>query len=68
MDSEIELKLFLIVGALALIGYCIFSPIQCAARWRGMETSWGPIQGCLVKTKSGEWVPDDRIREVSTTN
>lgn len=56
---------FAIVSVIIIvIGVYVFDSMSCKARWRqsGMQTSWGPVQGCLVKV--GErWVPDDRVRE-----
>lgn len=28
---------------------------------QGMECSWGPFQGCMVKTENG-WIDYDRLR------
>ena len=29
---------------------------------QGMECSWGPIQGCMVKMPDGKWMDYDRLR------
>jgi hypothetical protein len=64
-NDLIEVKITVVLAIIAFVCYCVFAPIQCSARWRGKETSWGPIQGCLVKKQSGECVPDDRLRDVA---
>jgi len=62
--DHVSLGVSLIVLAIAIPLCCWLGSARCEARWRGMETSWKPIQGCLVKTKAGEWIPDDRIRDI----
>lgn len=54
-----------IVLLLIFGGSMVLSKMACHARWEqsGMATSWGVIQGCLVKLPDGRWVPDDRVRE-----
>lgn len=32
-----------------------------------MQTSWGPVKGCIVQTPNGRWLPEERIREVDLT-
>lgn len=59
--------LFSLIALVVLsIAAAIYSSWSCSSRWNqsGLSTSWGPIQGCLVQTPSGRWVPDDRVREV----
>lgn len=52
---------YLILTALFMIGYFIFSPISCSSKFPGMSTDWGPIQGCLVNTSEG-WIPAENYR------
>lgn len=47
--------------AIFVVGSLIFSPMSCAAKFPTMETSWGPIQGCLVNTSQG-WIPAENYR------
>jgi hypothetical protein len=51
------------VGLFAL-GF-FFESIGCNSRWSksGFDSSYGPIQGCLVKMKDGRWIPEGRYRE-----
>lgn len=58
---------FISVVCAVLIGGALWlSSASCSAAWSksGMATSWGPIQGCLVQTPSGRWVPAERVREI----
>jgi len=66
MNDYFELWFGLIALAAFLAVAAIVSSVQCSSRWghSGLETSWGPIQGCLVKIENGRWIPDDRVREV----
>lgn len=50
---------FLIGGAMWL------DMASCHSRWRaaGIETSWGPLQQCVIKTETG-WVPERVFRDV----
>jgi hypothetical protein len=56
----------LLLLAVLVVGWLIVAPWTCHSKWgsSGMSTSWGPIQGCLVQTPSGRWVPEDRVRDV----
>lgn len=52
--------------ALALIfgGTFVYKYFQChsKAKTQGLECSWGPIQGCMVKMQDGTWMDYDRLR------
>lgn len=63
-DETPPLSVSLILLAILIPLLWWLASARCEARWRGMETSWGIVQGCLVKTKAGEWIPDDRIRDI----
>ena len=41
-----------------------FSYMEChsKAEKQGMECSWGPIQGCMVKMPDGSWMDYERLR------
>lgn len=55
-----------VIGVLVVL--CMWgSSVSCHSSWAksGMATSWGPIQGCLVQTKDGHWIPEDRYREIN---
>lgn len=64
--GDAEIVLTLIFALVSLIVWFIASSWSCSSRWAdsGLQSSWGPIKGCLVKTASGRWVPDDRVRDV----
>jgi len=34
----------------------------CSSRWSkaGLEFSYGPFQGCMVKTPRGQWMPESQ--------
>ena len=51
----------IIVLAVALV--CGESYLGCKkkAKMQGMECSWGPFQGCMVKTEKG-WIDYERLR------
>lgn len=64
--GEAELVASIIMAAIALVIWAVLASWGCSSRWAksDMQTSWGPVQGCLVKTPGGRWVPDDRVRDV----
>lgn len=64
--GDAELTASVIVLVVCLVGWAIIASASCSSRWArsGMPTSWGPVQGCLVKLPDGRWLPDERIREV----
>ena len=65
MNDVADIIIFiLLIGLLLLFSMGVSSAV-CASRWAksGMETSWGPIQGCQVQRKDGTWVPSDTFRE-----
>lgn len=47
-----------LVGCLWLKNY----ECSCKAEKQGMEHSWGPIQGCMVREQGGNWIDYDRLR------
>lgn len=62
--SETLLGLGLIV--LVVVGTFWWSAAACSSKWdrSGMQSSWGPIQGCVVKLPDGRWLPEERVREI----
>lgn len=52
--------------AVVLIGGWMWEDMSCSSRWgrSGLDTSYGPIQGCLVQVPDGRWVPSDNVRGV----
>ena len=64
--GDAEVMATLILGAIGLVIYAVIAAWSCSSRWAqsGVSTSWGPIQGCLVRMPSGRWVPDDRVRDI----
>lgn len=68
-----ELKEYILgFGLIALVLGCIcglifmYESYKCGAGWSrsGMDTDWGPVQGCLVQVSEHRWIPSDRVREV----
>jgi hypothetical protein len=56
---------FVLVIFIVLISGCL-SQASCQSRWHGsgLQSTWGPIQGCKVKLADGRWLPEDRVREI----
>lgn len=53
----------LMVAALIALGTLLsYSECHSKSAMQGMECSWGPIQGCMVKMKDGTWMDYDRLR------
>ena len=52
------LTIVLVIGGAAVWDY-----ISCKnkSEKQGMECSWGPFQGCMVKTEKG-WIDYERLR------
>ena len=54
-----------IVIVIAAICVCVgIDAYTChtKAEKQGLECEWGPIQGCMVKMPSGNWMDYDRLR------
>lgn len=64
--GNIETKATVLLAAIIIALCLILESCTCSSRWSksGMMTSWGPVQGCLVKTEGNKWIPEDRVREV----
>jgi hypothetical protein len=64
-----EVMFTVILFAIFVVIAIAFSSWSCSSKWAlsGMKTSYGPIQGCLVQTPNGRWMPEERIREVDLT-
>lgn len=64
--GSFEFVVTVVITGVSLILWVVLSSWQCSSRWAdsGLKSSWGPVEGCLVKTPSGRWVPDDRVRDV----
>ena len=54
---------FGVIIGVVLGGSALFAAVQCGAKTPGMDSDWGPVQGCMVKV-NGKWVPYDRWRVV----
>lgn len=53
----------LMVAAIIALGVgWSYSKCHSRAAMQGMECSWGPLQGCMVKMKDGTWMDYDRLR------
>ena len=52
----------------AIIGILIWIPVgasmTCSAKAKAMKirSDWGPIQGCMIEPKPGQWVPLQNYR------
>lgn len=63
MKEELLVLAILVIVALLLLASLPLSSYQCKSRWPDYETSYGLVQGCLVKN-NGKWIPDDGMRAV----
>ena len=48
------------------ISILIAYPIEyssCKSKWKDYETSYGWLEGCLVKNKEGKFIPSENYRE-----
>lgn len=43
-----------------------FRYAACSARWAdsGLQSSWGPLTGCRVRTQAGQWIPEGAVRQL----
>jgi hypothetical protein len=57
---------YLAVLFILFIILAFISAASCESAWSksGFETSWGPVQGCLIKMPDGRWIPDESYREI----
>lgn len=64
-DLIVNLILLGIVAAV-IVGALFAKPFACHAKWSrsGMQSSWGPLQGCVVRMPDGRWIPEERVREI----
>jgi hypothetical protein len=56
----------LTVGTAALLGLAMWvSAVTCSSQSEKMkmQSSWGPLQGCMVKAPRG-WMPIESVRDV----
>lgn len=60
-----ELIIAIVLSVIVYGGLLLVQQYRCDAMWgkSGMETSWGPIQGCLVQS-DGRWIPSENFREM----
>lgn len=64
-------ELLITVGLAFLVGGFLFGiaatfeSFSCEKKWSssGMQTFWGPLQGCLISLGDGKWIPDTNYRE-----
>lgn len=68
MDDFVEFLAIVVLPVLVILA--VILPIiawgdyaSCNSRWAksGYETSWGPLQGCLIKVDN-KWIPDKMLR------
>lgn len=64
---------FIAIGTIVILALSIaagiwLSSASCYAKWEkaGYETSYGPMQGCMVRV-GGKWIPVETIRDVEAT-
>lgn len=69
--DAIKLAAVLLAGTALLLSLIMFAVIplgklSCHSRWQasGMESDYGVMKGCVVKTLDGRWVPEDVYREI----
>jgi hypothetical protein len=60
MDGVVGVLFMIIVAC----GYVIFANWSCKAQAHimGMNSTWGPVQGCMIEVKQGKWAPMERYR------
>lgn len=64
----------LVLGLVALLiifgVFFALAALSCKARWEGsgLQSSWGPVKGCLVRLPDGRWIPDDRVRDIEISD
>jgi hypothetical protein len=63
-SAGIQAIVGLLMLAIVLLLAWAYESWSCGRQWKrsGMKTSWGPVQGCLVETSAGRWIPEDRVR------
>ena len=57
---------FSVIASVGIIGGAFaLDAASCHSRWQksGFQTSWGPMQGCLINVK-GQWIPERNYREL----
>jgi len=52
--------------ALVAIGVIQLEKYSCLARWEnsGMTAQFGIMQGCIIKNKAGNWIPESAYMEI----
>lgn len=56
------------VTVAAIIGILVSIPVGASmscgskAKAMNMRSDWGPIQGCMIETKPGQWTPIENYR------
>lgn len=65
MDSD-DWAILIVTGVITLFivgGALLVGSLGCERRWKqsGYETSWGPLQGCLIK-QGDQWLPEKMLR------
>lgn len=66
MSENIFVFLFSVITAALFAGIIwLVGTYTCSAKWNnsGMNSSWGPVQGCLIQ-HNGRWIPADNFREM----
>jgi hypothetical protein len=64
MDRDDIIAVFVLFGIpfIALMAICMLMDRgQCHARWDGRisHVEWGIMEGCMLKTDAGVWIPDE---------
>lgn len=65
-SSDVELVVSLVFLIIIVGIWAMVDAASCKSRWAqsGLSSTWGPIQGCLVKTKDGRIVPEEVIKDI----
>lgn len=60
--NAIALVIFTIFACFA---GCALTEYGCSSRAKkmGLESEWGPVQGCMVKTQK-RWLPIEALRDI----
>ena len=60
-NDEFGCIVYVLVAIVFMIGVSIVDSVACSSKFPNMQTSWGPVQGCLVNTEKG-WIPAENYR------
>ena len=64
-SDEWIITILIVVGLVIFSTFTIgFNTYKCRTKavMQGLDWSYGPIQGCMVKQENGKWIDYDRLR------